>query len=147
MKKLILFILIAQATLISCGSDEGNEKLGQASEKVGKSAATVVKSVKEGIEKVAKIKIDVSESLKAKGISTGKVTLNSKNGRHNLLNVYMIFDKNINRNITLKVYDNEGLEIGRSKTLVKGEAGDAKYFDFLFDGRTNIDRDHKIVME
>ena len=123
MKKIIFSFLIAQVTLISCSTEDGNEKLGQASEKVGKSAATVVKSVKEGIEKVAKIKIDVSESLKAKGISTGKVTLNSKNGRHNLLNVYLIFDKNINRNITLKVYDSEGLEMGRAKALVKGIAG------------------------
>ena len=147
MKKIIFSFLIAQVTLISCSTEDGNEKLGQASEKVGKSAATVVKSVKEGIEKVAKIKIDVSESLKAKGISTGKVTLNSKNGRHNLLNVYLIFDKNINRNITLKVYDSEGLEMGRAKALVKGIAGEAKYFDFLFFERTNIDRDNKIIME
>jgi hypothetical protein len=31
--------------------------------------------------------------------------------------------------------------------LVTGEAGEAKYVDFIFDKRTNIDRDYKIVLE
>jgi hypothetical protein len=59
----------------------------------------------------------------------------------------MIFDKKMNRNVTMKVLDAEGLELGRTKVLVKGEPGDAKFVDFVFDTRTNIDRDNKIVME
>ncbi len=131
----------------SCATDEGNEKLANASEKVGKSTANAVKGIKKGIEKVTQINIEVSETLKNKGISTGKVKLDSKGGRHNLLNVYMIFEKNINRTISLKVYNSDGLELGRSKTLVKGNAGDAIFVDFLFDTRTNIDRDNKVIME
>jgi hypothetical protein len=53
----------------------------------------------------------------------------------------------MNRNVTMKVLDAEGLELGRTKVLVKGEPGDAKFVDFVFDTRTNIDRDNKIVME
>lgn len=149
MRNLIKYVLVLMSVHVfnSCRTDEGNEKLGNASQKVGTSAATIVKSVKSGIEKVSKINVEVSEVLKTKGISTGKVELGSKGGRHNLLNIYMIFDKNVNRNVTLKVSNSQGLEVGRCKTLVNAEAGDAKYIDFIFDKRTNIDRDFKIVME
>jgi hypothetical protein len=147
MKKLLITLLFAQTTLLSCQTDAGNEKLADAGETVGKSAATIAKSVKSGIEKATKIKIDISENLKTRGLSTGKITLGNKGGRHNVLNVYMIFDKKMNRNVTMKVLDAEGLELGRTKVLVKGEPGDAKFVDFVFDTRTNIDRDNKIVME
>ena len=147
MKKLLLTFVFAQIVLFSCQTEEGNEKLADAGQTVGKSAATIAKSVKSGIEQATKIKIDLSENLKNRGLSTGKITLGSKGGRHNVLNVYMIFDKRINRSVTMKVMDAEGLELGRTKVLVKGEPGDAKFIDFVFDTRTNIDRDNKIVME
>jgi hypothetical protein len=147
MKKILLSVLFASLSLLSCRTEEGNEKLAEAGETVGKSAATIAKSVKSGIEKATKITIDVSENLKTKGLSTGKITLDSKEGRHNVLNVYLIFEKRINRTLTMKVLDSEGLELGRTKALVKGEVGDAKFVDFVFDSRTNIDRDNKIVLE
>ena len=147
MKKLLITLIFAQIALFSCQTEEGNEKLADAGETVGKSAATIAKSLKSGIEKATKINIEMSENLKTRGLSTGKITLGSKGGRHNMLNVYLIFDKKINRNVTMKVMDAEGLELGRTKVLVKGEPGDAKFVDFVFDTRTNIDRDNKIVME
>jgi hypothetical protein len=147
MKKLVITLLFSHTVLFSCQTEEGNEKLADAGQTVGKSAATIAKSVKSGIEQATKIKIDLSENLKNRGLSTGKITLGSKGGRHNMLNVYLIFDKKISRNVTMKVMDAEGLELGRTKVLVKGEAGDAKFVDFVFDTRTNIDRDNKIIME
>ena len=147
MKKVILF-LITIGLNTSCRTDSGNEKLANASKNVGQSAAKVVSGLKTGIEKVAKINIELSENLKNRGLSLGKTKLDSKNGgRHNMLNVYVIFDKKINKNVILKVYNNQNEEIGRTKSLISGEAGEAKYFDFIFDKRTNIDRDYKIVME
>lgn len=140
-------IILACFFLFSCRTEAGNEQLAGASEKVGESAATVVKSVKSGIEKISKINIQLSEGLTSKGISTGKISLSSKGGRHNLLSVYMIFEKNVNKNIVVKVVNSQGLEVGRSKVLVKAEAGDAKIIDFVFDKRTNIDRDNVISMD
>jgi CRISPR/Cas system-associated protein Cas5 (RAMP superfamily) len=147
MKKISVAVVLLANLTLACRTDEGNERLAETSENVGKSAATAVKSIKKGIEKISQIKIEVSEGLKERGVSTGKITLDSKGGRHNVLNVYLIFDKAINRNLSLKIYNNEGIEIGRTKVLVKGEAGDAKIVDFVFDKRTNIDRDNKIVLE
>ncbi len=147
MKKVILF-LITIGLNTSCLTDSGNEKLANASKNVGQSAAKVVSGLKTGIEKVAKINIELSENLKNRGLSLGKTKLDSKNGgRHNMLNVYVIFDKKINKNVIVKVYNNQNEEIGRTKSLISGDAGEAKYIDFIFDKRTNIDRDYKIVME
>lgn len=150
MRKIIqtLSIVGIYALTLSCRTDSGNEKLANASKNVGQSAAKVVSGLKSGIEKVAKINIELSENLKTRGLSLGKTKLDSKNGgRHNMLNVYVIFDKKINKNVTVKVYNNQNEEIGRTKSMISGDAGDAKYFDFIFDKRTNIDRDFKIVME
>ena len=133
--------------LVAC-QEKGQERVSKTGEVAGETAANVVKSVKSGIEKVSKINITVSDPLKTRGISLGKTKLNSvAGGRHNQLNVYMIFDKSINRSVIMKVLNSQGEEIGRTKTLLKATAGEAKYVDFTFDKRCNIDRDHKISME
>ncbi len=150
MKINIALILIAFGLvyLPGCRTDNGNEKLQEESQKVGKSATKVVKGIKAGIENATKINIDLSENIKNKGVSLGKVKLDSKNGgRHNMLNVYMIFEKNINKTVTVKVINNNGDEVGRTKQLLKGTAGEATYIDFIFPKQTNIDRDFKITME
>ena len=147
MKKVFLFSCII-TTIIACRTESGNERLQGATEKVGESASKAVKGLKAGIEKATKVNIELSENLKTRGVSLGKIKLDSKNGgRHNILNVYVIFDKKINRNVLLKVFNNQNEEVGRTKTLISGNEGEAKYFDFIFDKRTNIDRDFKIVME
>ncbi len=144
----LLVAISFSIVITSCRTESGNEKLQAATEKVGESASKAVKGLKAGIEKATKINIELSENLKNRGLELGKTKLDSKNGgRHNMLNVYMIFEKKMNRNVLVKVLNNQNEEIGRIKTLVTGEAGEAKYIDFIFDKRTNIDRDFKIVME
>lgn len=61
-------------------------------------------------------------------------------------NVYVIFDKKINKNVIVKVFSNQNEKIDRIKSLITSEDDEAKYFDFIFDKRSNIDRDFKIVM-
>jgi hypothetical protein len=39
----------------------------------------------------------------------------------------------------LKVIDENGNEYGRTTLLVKGKKGEARYIDFIFDIRTNIE--------
>jgi hypothetical protein len=146
--KFILFLLISSISMYSCRTESGNERLQGATEKVGESASKAVKGLKAGIEKATKVNIELSENLKTRGLSLGKTKLDSKNGgRHNMLNVYVIFDKKMNRNVLLKVFNNQNEEVGRTKTLISGNEGEAKYIDFIFDKRTNIDRDFKIRME
>lgn len=65
----------------------------------------------------------------------------------NVLTAYLIFDKDIDRQITVKVFNEEGKEYGRVRQTVQAQKGDAKYIDFVFDKRTNIDGKGKVVFE
>jgi hypothetical protein len=59
----------------------------------------------------------------------------------------LIFSKKFRGKILAKAYDNQGLEMGRSTIKIDAQDGDAGFYDFHFDKRTNIDRDGRIVLE
>lgn len=56
----------------------------------------------------------------------------------NKLILHLIFTKNFNKEVTAKAYNKKGQEIVRTKVTVEGISGDAAYFDFEFDKRTDI---------
>ena len=108
----------------------------------------MVKGIESGVKKARAINLSYTKSLTAKGISNGKVTLrNDKEGTDNLLSVYLIFSKKFKGKIIAKAYDNQGLEMGRSSVKVEAQEGEAGFYDFHFDKRTNIDRDGRIILE
>ena len=143
MKKVLKLSIIALSImLLSC------DKLSNTTEKIGETAGSMVKGIETGVKKARAINLSYTESLTEKGISNGKVTLkNDKEGTDNLVSVYLIFSKKFKGKITAKAYDNEGLEMGRSLIKVEADGGDAGFYDFHFDKRTNIDRDGRIVLE
>jgi len=49
--------------------------------------------------------------------------------------------------LVAKVFDRKGLEMGRARQKVTAVKGDAKFIEFHFDKRTNIDVDSKITIE
>jgi len=63
------------------------------------------------------------------------------------LTLYLIFDKDFKAPLTVKAFDKSGLEIGRSKIEIENKAGEAGYFDFVFDKRTYIEVRSKILIE
>ena len=124
------------------------DRLSTSTEKIGETAGDMVKGIETGVKKARAINLTYTESLTEKGISNGKVTLrNDKQGTDNLVSVYLIFSKKFKGKITAKAYDNQGLEMGRSQIKVDAQDGDAGFYDFHFDSRTNIDRDGRIVLE
>lgn len=124
------------------------DRLSNTTEKIGETAGGMVKGIETGVKKARAINLNYTESLTGKGISNGKVTLkNDREGTDNLLSVYLIFSKKFKGKIIAKVYDNQGLEMGRSSIKVEVQDGDAGFYDFHFDKRTNIDRDGRIVLE
>lgn len=87
--------------------------------------------------------------MQGKGIRTGKFSINnlSDGGANNLLTMYLIFDKDFNSPITAKVFDKNGLEIGRAKLDIENKAENAGYYDFAFDKRTYVEVKSKIRLE
>ncbi len=143
MKKVLKFCAITLSVILS-----SCDRLSNSTEKIGQTAGDMVKGIESGVKKARAINISYTESLTEKGISNGKVTLkNDKEGTDNLLSVYLIFSKKFKGKILAKAYDNQGLEMGRSTIKVEAKEGEAGFYDFHFDKRTNIDRDGRIVLE
>jgi hypothetical protein len=90
----------------------------------------------------------LSDALKKQGVSTGKITIGSTDSAtDNILTAYLIFQNDFDRNVRVRVLDDAGREYGRTVQMIKGAGGEAKYFDFVFDKRTNLDSKGKLVFE
>ncbi|MEO5682413.1 MAG: hypothetical protein ABIQ88_07205 [Chitinophagaceae bacterium] len=133
--------------LVACNGSNVNEKIQHASEKAGQAVSEVAKGVSKGVKSSYEINITKTDSNALKAVDIGKIILKSKDGTDNMLSIYFIFNKDFSRKILLKAYDNKGLEMGRSSQLVKGKKEEARFIDFIFDKRTNIDNDSKITIE
>jgi len=141
------FLPYSCLVLVACGGADVNEKIQKASEKAGQAVSEVAKGVSKGVKSSFEIHISKIDSTALKAIDFGKIDLKSKDGTDNMLSIYLIFKQDFSRRLLIKVYDNKGLEMGRSSQLVKGKKDEAGFIDFIFDKRTNIDNDSKITIE
>lgn len=144
MKKLISLMTLLTICTFSC--NRANDTINKGGEVVGKTATEFIEGVSEGIDRSLECEINLSEDLIAQGLSTGKFSIedSEEGGSDNMLVLYIIFDKDFEGELFARAFDKKGLEVGRAKTNVKGKAGDAAYFDFTFDQRTDIEVRSKI---
>jgi hypothetical protein len=144
-----LFILLT-VTLLSCNwaKTKAKNTVNEAGQVAGKAGSEFVNGVAKGIEKTFQNEVVLSDDLKMKGVKTGKIIIHGSDSTdNNILSVYFIFDKDFNQSITIKVISNEGQEYGRLTQVVTGRQGEAKYLDYIFDKRTNIDGRGKLQIE
>jgi hypothetical protein len=142
-----IFILIIPI-LFSCNRKSINDKINKAGDVAGEAVGSFAKGVGNGATKAFDVNIDLQNSIYEKGLTIGKCTVKSDTaGTDNLLSAYFIFGKDYVGFITSKIFDNNNKEMGRISTTVKGKKGEAKFVDFHFDKRTNIDSDNKITLE
>jgi len=143
---LLSLLLFLSLSIISCNT--AHDKINQVSEKVGQAGGEVIKSVTTGVDKAFEIKIELSENLKSQGIELGKISLaNDSTGTDNKVIVYIISKKDFKGTVFMRAFDNRGLEMGRVKLNLDMEKEEAKFIDFCFDSRTNIDTDSKLTIE
>ena len=145
---IIIFIALI---LVGCENvkDNANEAINQGGEVAGQVASQFVSGVSNGVDKTYLPELIMSEWLKRDGVKNGKYTISEDTlgGNDNLLSLYLIFDKDFKKDITVKAFGSDGLEIGRVKVVVDKKKGDACYFDFHFDKRTEIGAKCKLVVE
>ena len=88
------------------------------------------------------------KKLSNKGLKKGVYNIENQSiGNNNKLTLYLIFKKDFSKEVIVKAYNRKGQEIGRTKLMVDGKSGDAAYFDFMFDKRTDIGFRNKITIE
>ena len=135
---------------ISCSNakEKAKEAINKAGETVGQSTTEFAKGVSEGVDKSLGSEIQLSAALTDKGLQTGKCIITSSEGSDdNILSLYVIFNKEFKQQVSVKIKDAKGLEYGRLQQEISGKTGEAKFIDFVFDKRTNIESKSKFIIE
>jgi hypothetical protein len=146
--KYILVLFILFATSCNWAKKKSKDTLNGAGEVVARAGSEFVNGVSKGVQKTFRNQVILSDRLSKQGLKTGRILINSAdNATDNILTAYLIFDDNLEQNITVKVYDESGQEYGRVTQPIRGNKGEARYVDFLFDKRTIIDGRGKISFE
>ena len=149
--KRILIYAAAVVFAVSCQNvkDKAKETLNKSGEAVGELATEVGEGISEGIDRTLDSKLTLSDGLKAKGIKAGKFYIenDSLSKNDNKLVVYLVTEKDFNGTLTFKVSDKKGVEFGRQKLLLDSKAGNAAYYNVVFDPRTDIEIKSTIEIE
>lgn len=147
MKYTALILLLA---LASCNwaKEKTKSAINKTGEVVGKTGSEFTQGVVKGVEKTFQNEVIISDALKKAGIATGKIIITGTDStRDNIITAYIIFNENFNQPVTVKVTGEDKLEYGRVTDTVKANKGEARYVDFVFDKRTNIDSKGTLTFE
>lgn len=155
MKKILstLFAILLFANLnlfVSCNQakEKAKQTINKTGETVGKGTSEFINGVSEGVDETFECELQISKQLSDRGLTNGKFKItDSKDTKDNILTAYLIFANDFKQNVSVKVFDQNGQEYGRVSLLVEAKKGEAKYFDFIFDQRTNIESKSKFVIE
>jgi len=143
------FALLVLAFSCQTATEKTKQIINKGGEVAGKTATEFVEGVTEGIDRTLQCQVEVSERLAKLGIQTGKFSIesDSASGKNNVLVVYLIFNQSYSGTILAKASDKNGLECGRSAQKISAMAGEARFFDFKFDSRTDIEVKSKIQLD
>lgn len=146
--KTIIYTSIISLGLAACSGSDIKEKINKAGDVAGQTAGEFIEGASKGVQKAFDVKVEMQDELKNKGLEFGKTTVTSDSiGEDNLLLVYVIFHQDFKDTLTAKVFDEQSLEMGRSKVIINTKKDDAQFLEFHFDRRTNIDSKNKITIE
>ena len=141
-------LIVLSLHLCSCSTDKVKQKINETGDAAGQVIGELATGITTGVKKTIEPKIELSEGLKMKGIAFGKMMVSGDSaGLENVLITYIIFNTDFNGHLTAKAFDNKKLEMGRVKIEVSGKKDEAKYFEFHFDKRTDIDNDSELTIE
>lgn len=145
MNQLYFLLAFSVCGLFACSGV--TEKIGEGSEKAGRAVGEIARGVSSGVDQAFEIKPETDSLFRLKGLSLGKVQLgNDGEGTDNLLSVYLIASRPVELQAQARVYDPKGLEMGRTRTALRMAQGEARFVDFVFDKRTNIDNDSRVLL-
>lgn len=140
MKSPVIFLITAFCILTICSCQKAKETINKGGEAVGETATEFIEGVSEGVDRTLECKISLSEELIDKGVKTGKFYIEDEgNRKDNKLVIYIITEKTLNDTLTFTAKDKKGVEFGRKKLVLNTKAGDASYYDVIFDARTDIE--------
>lgn len=142
--------LLCLLLLTACGrmAEGTKDALNKGGEFAGSAATEVIEGVTTGVEKSWSIDVVLSDELKAQGLTIGKTQVEADSaGMDNQLIVYIGSDKAFSGAVSAVATDEEGREMGRSGLQIDLAAGNADYFTFKFQARTDLERKSRVVLQ
>jgi hypothetical protein len=144
----IFSVLILTFSSCDWAKDKTKKAVNKTGEIVGKAGSEFGDGIYEGVKKTFDNDVKISDQLIAKGLELGEVLINSSDSAtDNVLTAYVIFNKDFDQDVTIKIFAENGKEYGRLREKLKGEKGNAKHFDFTFDRHVNIGTKGNITIE
>lgn len=143
-------ILGLLAGLTACHSgvrEDTKDAINKGGEAVGKAAGEFFEGVSEGVERTLQCTLELSPSITEAGVSTGAHSVENEGGKDNKLVLYLIFENDFKRTLTFKAFNKAGEEVGRTTVEVNAKAGEAGYYDVVFDERTQLESKSRVVVE
>ncbi len=140
--KRVFGIIIILLLAVSCNRvrEKAKDTVNKGGEAVGETATEFINGVGKGVDNTLDNKIVISDELKNEGISLGKYYVKKGDSSNdNVLVIYIITEKSFNGTLTFKVFDKKDAEYGRQRIELNSKAGDAAYYDVIFDERTDIE--------
>ena len=140
-------IICSVLAIAGCGRmvDGTKDALNKGGELAGSAATEVIEGVATGVEDTWSINVVLSDDLKAHGLTVGKTQVEADSaGMDNQLIVYVSADKAFSRAVSAVATDEEGSEMGRSALQIDLTAGNADYFTFKFQARTDLERKSRV---
>lgn len=132
-------MLVQEPSKMLKGAGDALKKEGkEAAESITEGAGELVKGITSGFDKsMTKVDVKMAEGLEQK-LTLGGVRKEASSDENGYGTVSAFIDpiEDLKGVFTLKAFDAEGVEIGRSKYGADIAAGDAMYHDFKFDERT-----------
>ncbi len=145
-----MIISVLTWTLTSCdwAKDKSKKAINKTGEIVGKTGSEFGDGVYKGVKKTFENDVKISDQLKGKGLELGEIVINSTDTTsNNILTTYIIFNDNLDQEITIKVFNENGKEYGRLTERINGDKGKTQHFDFVFDKHVNIGTKGNITIE
>jgi hypothetical protein len=142
--------LILTTSFSSCNwaGDKAKTAIHKSGEAVASAGSEFADGVSSGVKKSFRNELKISETLKKAGINFGTFNIRSANGgTDNVLSVYVIYDKDFDRDLKIRLVNTSGEEYGRVKRHLSGKADDAGYVDLLFGPQTTINGRGTIYFE
>lgn len=140
--------MVGMISLTACSGGAVKDGINKAGDVAGQAAGEFVEGAAHGVEKSFELNPVLAPTLQQKGISLGSYNVTSDSlGNDNVLTLYVIFDQPYSGALTAKVFDHKQLEMGRATVETTAAKGEAKYVEFAFDPRADIDSDTKVTLE
>jgi hypothetical protein len=132
----------------SCSTSSLKENINKTGDVAGQAIGQFASGVTTGVKKSIEPKIDISDNVKNKGLSFGKMTILSDSAATaNTLVAYIIFNNDFTGTLTALAFDNKNLEMGRVKVEIKGRKDESRYIEFHFDKRCELKNDCCLRLE